>query len=203
LPLCAHGGGQLALGSQCPAACQAAQGCGRFPHGSVRSPRHGRGSHCCHCWRRLRGVDAHSPAQKVPYLQYVRPALRGHLQGLVPALPPVRRLGPARPGRDEGLLGRNQAHRGLPEEVTCGAASPPAPAPLLPRARPVLRHPLVIQLAQGVTRTLPTTPASAAWWAAAVSASANLCTGRPVRSPAASAAVMSAAARSSAVAATP
>ena len=84
----------------------------------------------------------------------------------------------------------------------------PSPGPSAPPPAPVLsaRRPAMLACpADGyrVTMTLPTVPLSAAWCAAAMSASGYLRTGSPVSSPAASAAVMSAAAWSSAVISTP
>ena len=83
-----------------------------------------------------------------------------------------------------------------------------SPGPSAPPSAPILsaRRPAMLACpADGyrVTMTLPTAPLSAAWCAAAMSASGYLCTGSPLSSPAVSAAVMAAAAWSSAVISTP
>ena len=129
-----------------------------------------------------------------------------------------------RPAKHQGLLGRNRPQRSLPEEVADSRGKPPARDPArdarprlsLPRSdgaalrsAPQCTPPGHADVPAGrshgyrVTMTLPTAPVSAAWWAAAMSASGYLCTGSPVSSPAVRAAVMSAAAWSSAVIGTP
>jgi hypothetical protein len=188
-----HGGGQPSPDRGTRPARPAVPGLRALWRGSVRSTRHDNGSYYCHSCGQLRRLDAHPSSSEVSYLQHVGQALRRCLQGLIPALPALRRPWPARPGRHQGLLGRNRGHRSLPEEV---AGSPGKPAGTRPRPR-------ARRAGYGVRMTLPTAPLSAAWWAAAMSASGNLCTGSSVSSPATRAALMSAAAWSSAVIGTP
>src|SRR5439155_1242905 len=130
-------------------------------------------------------------------LQNVGQALRCVLQGDIPALPALLRPRPARPGRHQGLLGRNRRHRGLSEEVADSRGRQPArdpardarqplslPGPTVPPSAPLLtpRRPVMLACppgrcpvtrlpGYGLTMTLPTAPLSAARWAAAMSAS--------------------------------